>query len=207
MRLIDVSPPVSERSAVFPGDTPFAVGWTMRQDRGDSCTVSRVTLSPHTGAHVDAPSHVLDPGAAASVDALDLERFVGPCRIVSTPLDAPITRDVVETLPLAGVERALFRTRAHAAPDVFPARFAYFTPEAAEYLAAQLVLIGIDTPSVDEATSTALAAHRAFFARGVAVLEGLDLTSARDGDAELIALPLRLVGLDGSPVRAVLRVP
>jgi arylformamidase len=183
----------------------------MRRDRGDSCSVSRITLSPHTGAHVDAPLHVLDgTGGAedrtsADVGSLALDSFIGPCRVFCISSDEAIARRTVESLPLAGVSRALFRTRAQANHTVFPSTFAHFSADAAEFLAAHVRLVGIDTPSVDRWDSKDLPAHRALFARGVAVLEGLDLTEAADGEYELIALPLRLTDLDGSPVRAVLR--
>lgn len=191
---------------MFPGDEPLRVRWTMQRARGDSCTVSCVSLSPHTGAHVDAPSHVLDAGDAAGVGELPLDTFIGPCRVFVRTGSGPLSLGDVSALPLDGVTRALFRTHDGVDPTVFPSVFAHFTEEAAAFLGDRGVrLVGIDTPSVDFGESKDLRAHRAFFARGVSVLEGLDLSRADAGDYELIALPLRLMGLDGSPVRAVLR--
>ncbi len=158
---------------------------------------------------MDAPSHVLDerePGGTVSVGDVPLDLCIGPCRVFWRPGVAPITIEDVGALGLDGVERALFRTHDGQDPRVFPSTFAHFTKESAEFLAARGVrLVGIDTPSVDFGESKELAAHRTFFARGVCVLEGLDLSRAEPGDYELIALPLRLMDLDGSPVRAVLR--
>jgi arylformamidase len=209
VRVIDISPPLTERSAVFPGDEPLRVRWTMHRSRGDSCNVSCVSMSPHTGAHIDAPSHVLDaaePGGRIAAGELPLDLCIGPCRVFWRPGPAPITLADVRALPLDGVERALFRTRDAIDATAFPEEFAYFTSQAATALAELGVrLVGIDTPSVDQGESKELEAHRAFFTQGVCVLEGLDLSAAPAGDYELIALPLRFMELDGSPVRAVLR--
>lgn len=209
MPYIDISPPVYAATAVFPGDTPFSLGWTMRQDRGDSCSVSALTLSPHTGAHVDAPFHVLADGEraprAARIADLEVEPFIGRCRVVSSEKSQPITAEHVARWPLDGVERLLIRTRAVVDPAEFPRDGAYLTAEGAAALAGRVRLVGVDTASVDHWQSKELPAHRALFAAGVAILEGLDLSAVDEGDYDLIALPLRLVDADASPVRAVLR--
>lgn len=209
MRYFDISPPVHHSTAVFPGDTPFSLEWTMHRDRGDSCSVSAMTLSPHVGAHVDAPYHVLhegdSAGAARRIGDLGLEPFIGPCRVVSSENSQPITREIVNSWPLDGVTRVLVRTRDHVDPTVFPRDGAFFTQDGAAALAGRLVLVGLDTASVDHWESRDLPAHRALFAGGIAILEGVDLSAVDPGDYELIALPLRLVDADASPVRAVLR--
>ena len=210
MLYLDISPPVHHTTAVFPGDTPFSLVWTMHRDRGDTCSVSAMTLSPHVGAHVDAPYHVLHESesadAARRVGDLGLQPFIGPCRVVSSENSQPITRDVVNGWPLEGVERVLVRTRPHVDPTVFPRDGAYFTADGAAALAGRVLLVGLDTASVDHWESQDLPAHRALFAGGSAILEGVDLSAVVPGDYELIALPLRLADADASPVRAVLRV-
>ena len=213
-RVIDISPPVGPGAVVWPGDTPFALEVTWSPDHGDAVTVSRMSLSPHTGAHADAPLHV---GAGpADAAALDLAAYWGPCLVVDwraeiarSPRGA-IERGALEAraADLEGAERVLFRTL-DAPLAVFPKTFPHFTPEAAAWLAARaprgLRLVGIDTFSVDHPESKDLAAHRALFSGGLAVLEELDLSGAAPGSYELVALPLKLTGGDASPVRAALR--
>ena len=211
-RLIDISPPVGRGAVVWPGDTPFELAVAWSPEHGDSVTVSRVTMSPHTGAHADAPLHVgAGPGDAAS---LPLEAYWGACLVLDwraevarSPRGAIEEGDLVERAgELAGAERVLFRTMDNPASE-FPEAFPHFTPAAAAWLAGQkgLFLVGLDTFSVDAPDSKDLAAHRALFAGGLAVLEELDLSRVAPGRYELAALPLRLVGADASPVRAVLR--
>jgi arylformamidase len=213
-RVIDISPPIGEGAVVWPGDTPFRLEVAWSPDHGDAVTVSRMTLSPHTGAHADAPMHV----GAGETDAaaLDLGAYWGPCLVVdwraevaNSPSGA-IEAEALEARAdeFAGVERLLFRTL-DLPLESFPESFPHFTPEAAAWLAgradAGLKLVGIDTFSVDAPSSKDLAAHRALFEGGLVVLEELDLSQAAAGAYELVALPLRITGGDASPVRAALR--
>jgi arylformamidase len=201
--LIDISPPLSPQIVVWPGDRPFACSWSSRLRNGDSCNVGAVSMSLHTGAHADAPYHFLEEGD--TVDAVALDRFVGPCTVVDLSGCARIDAADAARAARPGA-RLLFKTRSDSGGGPFPERFAHFTPEAAEALArAGVLLVGLDTPSVDAFDSKTLDAHKALARGGVAVLEGLDLSRAEAGEYELIALPLRLEGMDASPVRAVLR--
>lgn len=213
-RLIDISPPVGRGAVVWPGDTPFELEVAWSPEHGDAVTVSRVTMSPHTGAHADAPLHVgAGPGDAAG---LPLEAYWGPCLVLDWRAEiARSLRGAIEDGDLVaragefeGVERVLFRTLDQPLRE-FPATFPHFTPAAAAWLAGRtgLQLVGLDTFSVDAPDSKDLAAHRAMFSGGLAVLEELDLSQVPAGRYELSALPLRLVGADASPVRAVLRTP
>jgi arylformamidase len=204
-RLIDISPALSARIAVWPGDRPFDAAWTMTIAGGDSCNVGAVSMSVHTGAHVDAPLHVMEGGAP--VDALPLEAFVGPCTVVDVGRAEVITEASIASLDASRMTRVLFKTRGRAAGAGFPDCFAHLTPAAASALVrAGARLVGLDTPSADAFTSKEMEAHRILLSAGVAILEGLDLGGVAPGAYELIALPLRLSGLDASPVRAVLRV-
>ncbi|MEO6461581.1 MAG: cyclase family protein, partial [Candidatus Eisenbacteria bacterium] len=178
-------------------------------EAGDAVTVCKVTMSPHTGAHADAPLHVgAGDGDAAS---LPLDAYWGPCVVVDmvgvTEIDgAAVGRALAATGAGWECGRVLFRTQA-APLDHFPERFAHFTPEGAAALAALpgLRLVGIDTFSVDAADSKDLSAHRHLFSAGIVILEGLDLSAVEAGRYELVALPLALEGADASPVRAALR--
>ena len=215
MRLWDISPPVDERSPVFPGDTPYRQQWTATLGPGCPVNVAAVTLSPHVGAHADAPLHY-DPEGAA-IGQLDLAPYLGPCRVIrARGLPAPgepgegerlirwpqIEHAVDATLP----PRVLLRTCDRAPLERFDAGLAAFAPETVERLADLGVqLIGIDSASIDPAASKSLPSHQVVRRRGLRVLENLLLDEVSEGDYELIALPLRWTAADASPVRAVLR--
>ncbi|MCC6781432.1 MAG: arylformamidase [Planctomycetes bacterium] len=206
-RIWDISEPLSPATAVFPGDTPFSQDWVLRMAEGASCNVSTIRLSAHCGTHTDAPLHFA-PDAPAMAE-VELERYLGPCRVIEVRGDGEPPLVNVEALDpalLVGVERVLLKTSARHDATVFEPRFVALGLAAAERLvASRIKLVGIDTPSMDHATSKELAAHHALFAGGVAILENLDLSAVPPGDYELIALPLKIVGGDSSPVRAILR--
>ena len=203
--LWDISPPVHAASAVFPGDTPYRQRWTATIGPGCPVNVSELTLSPHTGAHADAPLHYDQNGAA--VGTLDLEPYLGVCRVIHA-LDA---RPLIEWRHIAHAvdglpPRVLVRTSRRAAVDRWDPQLAAFAPATVNALARLGVrLIGIDTASVDPADSKTLPSHQAMRAHDIRVLENLVLDEVPPGDYELIALPLKLVDCDASPVRAVLR--
>jgi arylformamidase len=204
--LWDISPPVSADSPVFPGDTLYAQRWTAQVGPAGPVNVSAVTMSPHVGAHADAPLHYAN-GASAAGD-LDLEPFLGPCRVVhafdAAPLVTP-THLAHATADLPLPPRLLIRTRERALRTWSP-DFAAFAPETIDWLAGCGVrLVGIDTPSVDPADSRRLESHQRLLVHDMRVLENLLLDEVPAGDYELIALPLKLVAADASPVRAVLR--
>jgi arylformamidase len=207
MRLIDISEPISPRTAVFPGDTSFRAEWVMRLDRGQSCSVSALTLSPHCGTHADAPLHYDERGE--DIAAAELTAYLGRCRVLevrgrgSPPL---VPAEALDAAALAGAERVLLKTRTAHDAERWDEAFTALGPQAAQVLvAARVRLVGIDTPSMDHAQSKDHAAHRVLRTGRVALLENLDLSAAAPGDYELIALPLKIVGGDASPVRAVLR--
>lgn len=201
-RIIDISQTLHAGIAVWPGDTKYRNFWVMRMDRGDSCNVGSVTMSLHTGTHADAPLHFRLEGGSP-VDA-DLNPYIGPAVVVDARGARAIGPEHVERAdPVAA--RVLFRTETFD-PDSWKADFAYFTPEAARLLIKRkAVLVGIDTPSIDRSDSKTLESHNLFAAANVALLENLALGQVDPGVYELIALPLKLAGMDASPVRAILR--
>ena len=202
--LWDISPSVSTRAPVFPGDTPFQVLWNERINDGGVANISTIHMSPHIGAHVDAPMH-LDSGAV-DVASLRLERFIGRCRVID--LSAVDTKEPVSREELANAcfyERVLIKTR-RAAPDSWTNDFRAVSPGAVRLLLESgVMLVGLDTPSMDPADSTLLLAHRVALQGGMSIIENLDLSQVEAGEYELIALPLKLEGVEASPVRAVLR--
>lgn len=203
--LRDISAPVSRHTPVYPGDEPFGLRWASSLETGAPVNLSTLTFSPHVGAHADAPLHYAAGGQAAG--ALDLAPFLGPCRVIHVPgIDDGLIRPAHLQHALQGLPpRVLVRTRDHT-PAVWVDDFAAFAPATLDWLAdLGVVLVGIDTPSVDPAASTTLDSHQVLARRGLRVLECLQLDDVPPGDYELIALPLRLMDAEASPVRAVLR--
>ena len=202
--LYDLSPRLRPGFPVWPGDTPLETRFTWRIADGDPVNVGALQATTHLGAHVDAPLHTEERGE--DVAALDLDAFLGPCQVVRVPSRANVEAELVRRLDLGLAPRLLLRTESISDRRSFPERFASITPEAARLLVeAGVVLVGIDTPSVDPKESKELPTHHVLLRAGVAILEGLILDGVPEGVYELIALPLKLDGLDASPVRAVLR--
>lgn len=203
--LWDISPPVHAGAPVFPGDTAYAQQWVASIGPGCPVNVSAITLSPHVGSHADAPLHY-DP-AGAPIGEVPLETFIGPCRVIHAIGVGPLVRlehlaHALKDLP----PRVLVRSYARMPQDAFDNDLPAFAPETVERLAdLGVVLIGIDSASIDPASSKTLDSHQVIRRRGLRVLENLLLDHVPEGDYELIALPLKLTTADASPVRAVLR--
>jgi len=204
-RLWDISPLVAADAPIFPGDEPYALRWTARLSPDCPVNLSAITMSPHVGAHADAPLHYAD--GVASAAEVDLQAYLGPCRVIHAIGCGPLIR-IEDLQHAAGAplpERVLVRCCARA-DTVWNPDFTAYAPETVEWLAAQGVkLIGLDTPSVDPASSKSLASHQQLLRLNLRVLENLVLDEVPEGDYELIALPLKLAGACASPVRAVLR--
>lgn len=206
MTLIDISRTLTPSLAVWPGDTPFERRVQLAMHDGASVNLSTLTLSSHTGAHVDAPFHVQREGV--TIERLALEPYWGPAQVVTVAKAAgPLTVEDFQHVVLTLAPRLLVRSAGGSGPhDVFPAEFVYPAPELAGVLAeAGIILYGSESPSTDHADSKDLPGHHALLNAGIAILEGLDLCAAPDGVYELVALPLKIAGGDGSPVRAALR--
>lgn len=207
MRIYDVSMPLSEDLAVWPGDPNVTLTQEAHLDRGDPYTLTRLGMSAHTGTHVDAPAHFVPGGAG--VDELDLHLLIGPAWVVDVGEKETITAKVLEGLSIApGARRVLFRTRnsdrwARGAREFDP-RFVAIQPDGARWLVERGVrLVGIDALSVapfDDDAPT----HRILLEAGMIVVEGLHLDGIEPGIYHLICLPLPIVGSDGAPARAVL---
>lgn len=203
MKLYDLSPPLHPGLAVWPGDLPFRREVSLALDQGANLDLSAIHTTLHLGAHADAPSHFL--AAAPGIGEVDLRPYLGPCQVmaVSLPRGERILPSHLEGPVRA--PRVLFRTGSFPDPDRFNEDFNSLSPELIEHLDRQgVVLVGLDTPSVDPFASQALEAHQALGRTGLRNLEGLLLDGVPEGLYTLIALPLRIPGADASPVRAVL---
>lgn len=207
--LWDISPAVDTATPVWPGDTPVGIERVWRIEAGSPVNVARLTLSPHTGAHTDAPLHYDAKGAA--IGHVPLNTYLGRCRVIHCIGAAPVVTpqhlspyldDSIGEVP----PRVLLRTYKNAPTTAWDSAFCAVAPETIDLLAEKGVeLIGIDTPSLDPQESKTMDAHHRIRAHGMAILEGIVLDDVAPGDYELIALPLKLTALDASPVRAVLR--
>lgn len=207
LRVWDITERIEPETATFPGDNAFSQEWVMRMEDGASCNVSTIRMSVHVGTHTDAPLHY-DTGGR-DMASVELGQYLGRCRVIDAPgIGSPplIPADALTPELLEGAERVLFRTNAKHDHRTFNPNFTSLGGAAAKVLAAAgIQLVGIDTPSMDHSANQELDGHQALYASGIAILENLDLTGIPAGDYELIALPLRIVGCDSSPVRAILR--
>ena len=204
--IIDISRNLAPDTAVWPGDTQFNLRTIMSLQQGDSVNLTTLTISAHTGTHVDAPYHFAARGR--KMEAVDLRPYWGLAQVVTVSLPGgPLLPAHFSAYDLARAPRLLVRTPAASFPVTqFPTNFPHPSPDLAAYLSSQGVLLyGTDAPSMDDVNSKTLPGHKGMLNNGVSILEGLDLSDAPDGLYELCALPLKIIGGDGSPVRAVLR--
>ena len=209
MRYFDVTVAISESVPIYEGDPPASVDGVKAIGRGDGVNVSALCFGAHTGTHVDAPNHFIE--GTRRVDELDVDKLIGPCRVVQLPGDVAAVEP--KHLPdLAGVERLILKTRNSAfwntPEDGFRTDFTYITPATARLLSeAGVKLIGIDYLSIEAPGSEGHPVHVTLLEKEIVILEGLDLREVEPGDYELICLPLKYVGGtgDGAPARTVLR--
>jgi arylformamidase len=202
--IYDITPLISARLKVWPGDTPPAREVLCDLAKGDNITLSTLHATVHLGAHADAPGHYAAGGAA--IHERDLMPYLGPCQVmhVAAPRGSRITLSMLPGPVMS--DRLLIATGTYPDPEDFNTDFAALSPDLVDWLGEQgILLLGIDTPSVDLFDSKDLPAHAACARHDVSILEGLALRGVPAGSYELIALPLRLEGFDASPVRAVLR--
>jgi arylformamidase len=208
----DISMVLRPGAPEWPGDKPYSCGWTQRMDEGANLNLGHFAMSPHVGSHADAPLHVLADGAPSGDFPLAIFRgpayvldLPGHVRELADPLRARVGFEHLEPLLPGQVERLLLRSDASTADGIFPEQWPTLTPECMAALCDRgLRLLGVDAPSIDARHAKALDSHRALFGRGAYNLENLDLRGVATGWYELVAYPLRLAGMDGSPVRAVL---
>jgi arylformamidase len=207
MKIHDISLPLSESLVVWPGDPPVRITQPSHLDRGDEYTVSRLELGAHVGTHVDAPAHFVRGGA--SVDRLALELLVGPAQVVHVPEAAVLTGEVLDGLSIPpDTDRLLFRTRNSErwaeGMGGFHEDYVGFTNAGARWMVARgLKLVGIDYLSISSYDDL-MPPHRTLLGAGVIVVEGLDLRGVAPGAYQLVCLPLKLMGGDGAPARAIL---
>lgn len=204
--IIDISKKLSRSTAVWPGDTSFQIVTTMSLKADDMVNLTTLKLSSHTASHADAPYHVVDDGK--TIDEVNLLPYWGLAQVVTVEnMEGPLMPEDFDEYDLLLAPRLLVRTPVGLIPfDRFPETFPYPSPALSNYFTENgIILYGTDAPSMDALDSQNLPGHHAMVNNKIAILEGLDLRLAEDGLYELSALPLNIVGGDGSPVRAALR--
>jgi arylformamidase len=205
MKIYDISIPLSSDLPYFPGDPPVRIEAVTRIAHGDPANVSRLTMSTHSGTHIDVPRHYNDHGI--TVDHLPLTLLIGGAFVADLRGITEIGQKDLAKLPLAGVERLIIRTdNSHLwdRPGFFE-DYASLTEKGAEFLLSTGVrLVGIDYLSIEQFRGDGTV-HQLLLGNGMVILEGLNLDGIEQGSYELICLPLKIRGGDGGPARAVLR--
>ena len=231
----DITPPITPKLAVWPGDTPLSREVLNDMARGDNITLSTLRATMHLGAHADGPNHYGKD--APAIDERGLDYFLGPCQVIrvkvarATRITPSMLPETIREVPAVGGSdlasraaasaqgfdapgertmhlqpRVLFATGTYPDPQNWNTDFSALSVELIDFLHdSGVITVGIDTPSVDLFESKDLPAHKAILRCNMSILEGLVLKDVPEGTYELIALPLRLVGFDASPVRAILR--
>ena len=207
---IDISAPIDPKTTpVYPGNAPVKFDFMQSFAQGDALTLSAFSFGAHTGTHVDAPLHFIKGGA--TLDQIPLERFIGPVRVIDCSATA-LAIDAAELNKHAwrGAKRIFFRPRnsrnGWMTDAVFHEDFTYLAPDAAQLLAdAGVQLVGIDYNSIEKFGSPEPKTHLILLRRSIPVVEGLLLRDVKPGDYELILLPLRVMGHEAGPARAILK--
>ncbi|MEN2768203.1 arylformamidase [Ornithinibacillus xuwenensis] len=201
---IDITQPLTNDMAHWPGDTPFSFAISATKEQTGSANVGKLTTSVHMGTHVDAAYHFDNDGG--TIDQLSVDIYIGKAKVIDVSSYDTISASVLESYDLEGVQRLLLHTSLPNNPKSFPKQLPILDPSIAPYLQLKgIFLLGVDMPSVDPVDSKTLDTHHALEKHGVHILENLMLDHVAFGEYELIALPLKIVGADGSPVRAVIR--
>jgi len=204
MRIIDISPVLRPGIPVWPGDGIFQIEFPSHWSRGDSLMISTFKMGAHTGAHLDAPAHVLRDGAG--IADIDLSRCVGRARVITVFDKEVIGTEDLEAALWNSPPRLILRTRPEYSFELFSPQYSHLSIDlAALLIERRFQLVGTDGPSLDRFDNTSLPVHTLLARAGILQLENLRLTDVEDGDYELIALPLPIADAEASPVRAILR--
>ena len=202
-KIIDISPPLTDDIAVWPGDVPFSYQRSHDIREGANITLGDLRATLHLGAHADGPCHYRASGAG--IGERPLHHYYGPCQVISVELPRGARIEPQHLKMEIEAPRVLFRTGSYPDPRRFNEDFNSLSAPLIEFLHARgVILVGIDTPSIDPFADKRLEAHQTLAERDLAVLEGLVLEAAPPGRYTLIALPLKIMEGDASPVRAVL---
>jgi arylformamidase len=207
---IDVTAPLDVvTTPTYTGDTRPKFELLRSFDKGDQVTLSSYLMTAHAGTHVDAPLHFVAKGA--SIDQVPLARLMGRARVIDcTPDAVAIDAAELNKHDWRGAKRILFRTRnsrnSWMVDPNFHEDFTYISPDAAQLMAdAGVELVGIDYLSAEKFGAHEAKTHQILLGKNIPIVEGLDLRAIKGGDYDLIILPLKVVGHEAAPARAILR--
>jgi arylformamidase len=204
---IDVSVPIKSGMVHWPDNPPVTVGKMLDMSCGDVCNVSTLSMGSHTGTHMDAPLHFV--GGGKSLDLMPLEATIGPARLIEIKDKISIKPAALKSHRIRPGDRVLFKTRNSSRSwksDRFDEDFVFISKEAAQYLVdCRVQTVGVDYLSVGGFRQDGVETHRILLGAGVWIVEGLNLSKVKPGRYQFICLPLRVVGSDGAPARAILK--
>jgi len=212
MKIWDVSRTLSNDLAEWPGDEPCRFRLTREKAKGESVNLGAISMSVHNGTHADAQFHFDTNGG--SIEKVSLETYLGRAAVVDLTqafLESKEKRliTIVDLRPaaesIAATSRLLVKTGCWTDSTVFPKQIPVIAADVPAWLQKNGVkLLGLDLPSVDEIDSKSLQNHHALARDGVAIVESLDLSDVGAGIYQFAALPLKIAGGDGAPMRAIL---
>jgi len=212
MKIWDISRTLSDELAEWPGDEPFHFRLTKTLAEGQSVNLGGISMSVHNGTHADAEFHFDANGE--SIEKAPLEIYLGRAIVVDLTEAFSQSKEkhliTIEDLQphaeeMAETSRLLIKTGRWNNSAVFPDRIPVIAADIAAWLQKNGVkLLGLDLPSVDEIDSKSLQNHHALAGAGIVIIESLDLSRVGSGIYNLAALPLKIAGGDGAPMRAIL---
>jgi arylformamidase len=211
MKIFDISRPLFNGLAPWPGDTAFHYELKWKMAEGATVNVGAIQMGVHNGSHADAPLHF--QAGAASIEQMPLETYIGEAVVID--LAAKFKSGETREITIADLEpvgqtvisapRLLLKTGVWKDPKIFPEWIPVMASDVPAWLGERKAkLLGLDVPSVDHIDAKVLTNHHALAAAGIAIVESLDLSQVEAGTYHLSALPLRMAGGDAAPVRAVL---
>jgi arylformamidase len=204
---IDITTPLRNGMVAWPGDAPFERSPTLQIAGGASCNLSQISTTVHIGTHIDAPLHYLEGGA--TIETMPISASVGRARVIEIRNPKVITSAELEVHHLKQGERILFKTANSSRcwkTEEFQKKYVFIDPDAASHLAnCGVQTVGVDYLSVGAFESGGPETHRILLKAGIWIIEGLQLEHVEPGEYELVCLPLKIIGADGAPARAVLR--
>lgn len=211
MEIFDISRTLSHELSPWPGDQGFALKFNGRIPEGSSVNVGAISMSLHNGSHADARFHFEQDGW--TIEQAQLATYIGPAIVADLSAkyrDGSMPHMTIDDLAEWGEQlqmapRLLLKTNVWSESTTFPSEIPTVAPDVPAWLQERGVkLLGFDVPSVDEITSKDLRNHHAIAAAGISIVESLDLRAVSAGRYQFVALPLKIRGGDGSPVRAIL---
>lgn len=205
MKIIDISLPLNNNTPVYPKNVPVSVSVHQKMPEASS-HLSSITFGSHSGTHIDAPAHQIQ--GAPNLEIFPLENFIGKCRVLdfSNSDEEGVTKKMLEEKNIKTGERVLLKTKNSIRGfKEFYDDFIYLDGDAADYLAQlQILLVGIDALSIKKKGGSDNRAHISLLSKNIPIIEGLDLSQAKEGEYELVCLPLKFTDIEGAPARAIL---